>query len=219
MSETLKRLSFPVGDLQCNCSLVYDELTKEAIVVDPGDEFDVINQHIRHLGLKLKYAIQTHAHFDHIGATRELKENHASMKIALHKADEQIYQMLPMQGQMFGFQFDEPKPIDHFLQDNEELKIGSHSFQVLHTPGHSPGGVCVHFKEGVLTNTPFLFSGDSLFLGSIGRTDLWGADFKTLSKSIKDRIYTLDDETLVLPGHGPETKVGFEAKRNPFVTR
>lgn len=216
-NEMLKRKTIAVGPLQCNCSIIYCEKTREAIVVDPGDEAARINKNLADLGLKVKMAVHTHAHFDHIAATGGLKAASPEMKVSLHKADEQIYNSLPMQGQMFGFQFEAAPPIDTFLNDEEEFKLGEDKFKIIHTPGHSPGGVCVHFKEGTLAKEPVLFSGDTLFQQSVGRSDLWGGDHKQLVKSIKHRLLTLEDETFVMPGHGGSTTIADEARSNPFL--
>lgn len=201
-----------VGPLQCNCTILACEETKEAIVIDPGDEAERILASIQAKGFKAKYLLHTHAHFDHIGATKTLKEK-LKTEICLHKADDQIYTMLPLQGQMFGMKFDAPAPVDKFLEDEEELTFGKHRFKVIHTPGHSPGGICfaLEGKESLL------FSGDTLFQGSIGRTDLWGGDYNLLIGSIKKRLLTLDDSTHVYPGHGPATHIHKEKKGNPFL--
>jgi hypothetical protein len=139
------------------------------------------------------------------------------IKLSLHQADHELWKNLVKQGSMFGFEFGEPRPVDHFLLDEEELKIGDSKFKILHTPGHSPGGLCIRFNEGELAEVPFLFSGDTLFQSSIGRTDLWGGDYKTLIQSIKQRIFTLDEETTVVPGHGFETSIAEERRDNPFL--
>lgn len=206
------RTHLVVGPLQCNCTILACEKTREAVVIDPGDEAPKIIQALQAENVKVKYLLHTHAHFDHIGGTRELKEKFET-KICLHRGDEKIYQMLPLQGQMFGMHFTEPKPIDQFIEDGEILTFGEHKLEVIHTPGHSPGGVCFKLSE----KEQLLFSGDSLFQGSIGRTDLWGADYDTLIQSIRSRILTLDGDTQVIPGHGGETLVATEKRSNPFL--
>ncbi len=210
--QNLIRKNLTVGPLQCNCVILACEETREAIVIDPGDEPSKIIQALEKDQLKVKYLLHTHAHFDHIGGTKGVKEK-VQGTICLHKDDEMIYNMLPMQGQMFGMRMDSPHPVEHFLEDEERIQFGKHSLQVIHTPGHSPGGVC--FKmEG---NESWLFSGDSLFEQSIGRTDLWGADHGTLIHSIKSRLFTLSDETKVFPGHGNPTRIFEEKRSNPFL--
>ncbi|MEW6057814.1 MAG: MBL fold metallo-hydrolase [Bdellovibrionota bacterium] len=213
----LKKHTLVVGPFQCNCSVLVCEKTKEAIVIDPGDEFSRIQEWCSKSRITLKYAVHTHAHLDHIGAVSELKRWCPTMKIALHKDDDQLYQNLPMQGQLFGFSYDVPPPVDHFVNDEEVLKFGEHEFSVIHTPGHSPGGICLHFQGGVLSQEPVMFTGDTLFQQSIGRTDLWGGDHRTLIKSIKSRLLTKDEQTRVFPGHGAATSIGIEAKQNPFL--
>lgn len=206
------RETLVVGPLQCNCVILGCATTREAVVIDPGDEADRILATLEKNQLKLKYILHTHAHFDHIGATKELQAA-TNAPPCLHLADQQIYENLPLQGKMFGFQFEAAPAIQKFLEHGESVKFGTHQLEVIHTPGHSPGGVCFRLEQ----SDQHLFSGDSLFAQSVGRTDLWGADHDTLIHSIKDRILTLDDDTLVHPGHGPSTKVGVEKRTNPFL--
>lgn len=203
--------TFVVGPLQCNCTLLSCEKTGEAVLIDPGDEASKIIAELSKLNVKVKYLLHTHAHFDHIGATQGLKA-HTQATVCLHQGDQSIYEMLPLQGQMFGMQFEPAPAIEKFLLDEEVLSFGEHSLQVIHTPGHSPGGVCFKLVGG----DEFLFSGDTLFQGSVGRTDLWGGDFDLLIRSIKSRIFTLNEEIAVFPGHGPSTFVGQEKRHNPF---
>lgn len=202
-----------VGPLQCNCTILACEKTLEAVVIDPGDEAENILASLRAKNIKVKYLLHTHAHFDHIGATASLKSKTAA-QICLHKGDEEIYKNLPLQGQMFGMKFDAPAPIDKFLEDEEEVTFGEQKLKVIHTPGHSPGGICftLEGKESLV------FSGDTLFQGSIGRTDLWGGDYSQLIRSIKSRLLTLDDSTQVFPGHGPSSVIHAEKKLNPFLS-
>lgn len=206
------RKQFVVGPLQCNCTILTCEKAREAVVIDPGDEGARLVEELKSQGVTVKYLLHTHAHFDHIGATRTLKENFTT-KICLHRGDEKIYQMLPVQGQMFGMRFDEPKPIDQFIEDGELLTFGEHRLEVIHTPGHSPGGVCFKLSE----KEQLLFSGDTLFQGSIGRTDLWGGNYDTLLQSIRTRLLSLDGDTQVFPGHGGETLISTEKRHNPFL--
>lgn len=213
----LKRHALVVGPFQCNCSIVVCEKTKEAIVVDPGDELERIVAACEKSGVNLKYAVHTHGHLDHIGAVKGLKAKIPTLKIALHQGDEDLYGNLPMQGRLFGFEYETPPPIDHYLNDGEELSFGEQRFKVIHTPGHSPGGVCFRFEAGALSQVPVVFSGDTLFQRSVGRTDLWGGDHRQLIKSIKDRLLSLDGQTEVLPGHGAGTTIEAEAKENPFL--
>ena len=201
-----------VGPLQCNCAILACERTLEAIVIDPGDEAERILKEITAQNLTVKYVIHTHAHFDHIGATGGLKQK-LKTTLCLHKDDEQIYNNLPLQGKMFGMEFEAAPPIEKFILDEEILTFGEHQIQVIHTPGHSPGGVCLKLVE----NDQFLFSGDTLFQQSVGRSDLWGGNHDTLIRSIKTRLLSLDGDTRVFPGHGPSTRIGDEKKGNPFL--
>jgi len=208
-----------VGPFQCNCTILACEKTKEAIVIDAGDELPQIRQALSELGVTLKYSVHTHGHLDHIGAVSGLKKFSPKTTICLHQGDQWMYENLPMQGKMFGFQYEVPPAVDHFINDQEELFFGEHRCSIIHTPGHSPGGVCLRFDEGQLGATPFLFSGDTLFQDSIGRTDLWGGDHGQLIKTIKQRLFVLPEETTVMPGHGPLTSIAHEKRENPFVGR
>jgi len=218
-----------VGPLQCNCQILVCPETFKAVVIDPGDDAEKILQNIDTLEGKLggqKIHIQalfhTHAHFDHIGATRDvvtkLKASGVSAPtIFLHQGDAFIYQMLTKQGQMFGFEFEEPLPVDRFFQDNEEFQFGRLKFQILHTPGHSPGGACFRLHEDSSQQIPeMVFTGDTLFRRSIGRSDLWGGDQSLLLKSIRERLFSLDGDTCAWPGHGLPTRIGEEQRENPF---
>jgi len=201
-----------VGPLQCNCVVLGCEKTKEAILIDPGDEAQKILREVGNEELRIKYILHTHAHFDHIGATERIKKA-TKAPACLHKSDTRLYENLPMQGRFFGFEFETPTPIEKFLEDEEILTFGEYKLQVLHTPGHSPGSIC--FK--LLGGSEVLFSGDTLFKQSIGRTDLWGGDYDQIMKSLRERILTLDGDTHVYPGHGPDTRLGDEKKTNPFL--
>jgi len=217
--------TIPVGRLMCNCQLLVCPETLEAVLVDPGDEADRILAEIRkteqELGrsIHVKALLHTHAHFDHIGATRRVKEQFAGVPtIFLHPADEVMYRMLPQQSAMFGFQNEEPLPVDQYFQDEEPLQFGKLKFTVLHTPGHSPGGVCFRLHEDSSLQVPeTVFTGDTLFRESVGRADLWGGDEHVLIRSIHDRLLTLDDDTLAWPGHGMSTRIGYEKKKNPYL--
>jgi hydroxyacylglutathione hydrolase len=210
--------TFPVGPLQCNCSIIGCPDTKEAMVVDPGGDAERIDQVLRHYDLSVRYIVHTHAHFDHIGATRDVKESAAehgsAARIALHEGDTFLYDGFLTQLKMFGMSGRSTLPVDHWLKDGESLAFGKLSAKVLHTPGHTPGSCCFHLE---VDDHPLVLAGDTLFSGSIGRTDLPGGDFPTLEKSIRSRLYALDGDTVVIPGHGPTTKIGDEARSNPFV--
>lgn len=204
--------TFPVGPLQCNCSIIACPETKEAAIIDPGGDADHIIELCEKEGFTIKYLLHTHAHFDHIVGAREVKEK-TGAKICLHKEDQWLYDNVDKQGRLFGFQFDTPLPIDHYLNDEEEISIGNLKTKVIHTPGHTPGSSCFSLasKESVL------FAGDTLFEGSIGRTDLWGGSFEEIIKSIKGRLFQLDDSTEVITGHGPKTSIWAERNQNPYV--
>lgn len=201
-----------VGAFQCNCTILACENTKEAVIIDAGDEAHKIMEIIKHYDLKVKYLLHTHAHLDHIMATREIKEQ-TGAEILLHKADNDIYNNLISQAAMFGFNVKQPLKVDKFINHDEEIKAGDNLLtKVIHTPGHSPGSVCYHFEK----ENPFLFSGDTLFSRSIGRTDLWGASYPQIINSIKEKLFSLPEETIIYPGHGEKTTVWDEKKKNPF---
>jgi glyoxylase-like metal-dependent hydrolase (beta-lactamase superfamily II) len=210
--------TFPVGALQCNCSVIGCPDTKEAIVVDPGGDPERVAAVLAHYDLSVRWIIHTHAHLDHIASTRDVKESageRGQATIALHKADTFLYDGFLVQAKMFGWDGVRPVlPVEHWLAHDESLAFGKLSAKVLHTPGHTPGSCCFHME---VDGRSILLSGDTLFAGSIGRTDLPGGDFATIQHSIRNRLYGLDGDTVVVPGHGPTTKIGDEAKKNPFV--
>lgn len=228
--------TLPVGQLMCNCQILICPITREAVLIDPGAEPKKIEAAIEKIEtelqakIKVKALFHTHAHFDHIGATREVKEyfqKRASSgsaedspipQIFLHKADEEMYHFLKKQAEMFGFEASEPLPIDQYFEDGQKLKVGTMKFSIIHTPGHSPGGVCMHLHEDSATAIPeTVFTGDTLFQHSIGRSDLWGGDEYTLLKSIRNRLMTLDGDIIAWPGHGDSTTIGEEKHSNPFL--
>lgn len=206
--------TLPVGPIQCNATILASRETRDAVVIDPGEEasrlLDIISRH----NLKVGWLLHTHAHFDHVGATRALKEA-LDAPIALHRGDLPLYEHAAAQAAMFGVPTLPTLPVDHFLEDGKRIECGPFSLEVLATPGHSPGGVSFLLARQV--DPPLLFSGDTLFRGSIGRTDLPGGDYATLERSIRRRIYTLPDETEIICGHGPGTTVGDEKRDNVFL--
>lgn len=208
--------TFPVGPLQCNCSIIVDEQTGEAVIIDPGDEAQKIIDQVKKEGFTVKYLLHTHAHFDHIGGTAPLKQT-TQAKIGLHRDDLYLYDNLAQQGALFGLSIrEEVKPVDCFLIQGDVVEWGNSSrLEILHTPGHTPGSLT--FLSRDVGGRECLFTGDTLFMGSIGRTDLWGGDFGQIIDSIKNKILPLPDDTLVLPGHGPQTNIGQERKMNPFL--
>lgn len=206
------RKTFPVQPLGCNCSILGDPETKDAMVVDPGGNADLILQEVSALGLTVKAIIHTHAHFDHFLASGLIKKTtHAPL--CLHADDGALWDMLEVQCQMFGVPYVPVPTPDHWLCDEESLTIGNITGQVLHTPGHTPGSLCFYFQTEQL-----LLSGDTLFRGSIGRTDLWGGDLQAIEHSIRERLYSLNAATRVVTGHGPETQIGFERANNAFFS-
>lgn len=209
-SSGIKVLSFPVGRLNCNCSILWDPQSLEAVLVDPGDEADKIKTKIESRGLKVKYILHTHAHFDHIGAS-ELMHRDLGAELYLHEEDRDLWENIEMQGQMFGMKLKKIQADFKALEDLQDFQIGREKVSTLYTPGHTPGSCCFSIGE-------FVFSGDTLFRGSVGRTDLWRGDFGQISQSIKSRLYRLDPDTTVIPGHGPVTQIGIERRENPFVT-
>ena len=203
--------TFPVGAFACNCTILGDSDSKQAVVIDPGGDVQRIGEVLMHHGLTVTSIIHTHAHIDHIFATRQVKETHGG-NIGLHQEDLFLYDGIGMQAALFGWQAESVLPVDRFLQDGDVLSLGRKQLLVIHTPGHTPGSICFHVPEASL-----LFSGDTLFQHSIGRTDLWGGDSKQIIHSIKTKLYKLDPATQVVPGHGPNTSVAEEAEKNPFV--
>lgn len=196
-----------VGPLENNCLMIADEKTAECLVTDPGDEPDRILDLIKENNFRVKYILCTHAHFDHVGALPELKEE-TGAKIVLHSDDLVIYRNATEAAKSWGFEIDPLPEPDLLVSEGDILRFGDLEFRVLHTPGHSPGGICV-YGEGILV------TGDTLFSGSVGRTDLYGGDVNKLKTSFK-RLMSLPDETRVLPGHGPESTIGQERTGNFF---
>ena len=204
----LKLETFPVGPLQCNCSLVWDPSMGTGVVVDPGGEGAKIRSRVEALGFRVTALIHTHAHFDHVGATKELQD-HWQCPAHLHTGDAFLIENLDLQTGAFGFP-KIPKPETMELQAGDRFE----GLGTLHTPGHTPGSCCFH---GAFEKGHVLLSGDTLFRGGVGRTDLWGGDWDQLEASIQRELYPLDPATLVIPGHGPATVLGEEAESNPFV--
>jgi hydroxyacylglutathione hydrolase len=205
--------TFPVGPLQCNCTILGDAQAGEAIVIDPGDEVGRIHRRLTELGLKLKQILVTHAHIDHVGGALKLKRL-TGAPILLNENDLPLLKMMDEQAGWVGVATPETAPPDESLNDGLSVGIESCPAQVIYTPGHTQGSVCLHFAPLKL-----LIAGDTLFAGSIGRTDLPGGDFGQLIDSIESRLLALPDETKVLPGHGPATTIGAERKSNPFLRK
>lgn len=201
----------PVGMLQCNCSILGDEATGDAIVVDPGDEIGRIQAVIAKHGLKIHQIIITHAHIDHIAGAAQLKKA-TGAPIYLNQLDLPLVKMMDVQAGWLGIAPPEVQNPDVDAKDGLKIGLANLAGTVLHTPGHTQGSICLHFPLNQL-----LIAGDTLFAGSVGRTDLPGGDHKMLLQSLRERLMPLPDDTLVLPGHGPATSIGAEKEFNPFL--
>jgi hydroxyacylglutathione hydrolase len=205
----MKYESVIVGALETNCYLVYCQETLECAVIDPGAEPEKIFRAIGHKGLKPTALINTHGHVDHVGANRDIKDKF-DIPLYIHAADSPMLESVLQTELSFFLGAKASPPPDKFLEEGQEFKIGTVTLSVFHTPGHSPGSVSF-MGDGIL------FSGDTLFFGGVGRTDLPGGSWAELERSIREKIFTLPDDTLVLTGHGPTTTVGQEKKFNPFI--
>ena len=198
-----------VGPLEENTYIIGDEETKQAIVVDPGDEADRVIEIIKEKGLEVHSVICTHTHFDHVGGVGDIKKA-TGAKILIHKEDQQVYESARSHAAFWGYDIaDAPDP-DGYVDEGDEIKVGTLTFKVLHTPGHSPGGICL-YGEGVL------LSGDTIFKGSIGRTDFPGGSMAEMKKSFR-RLLDLPEDTKIYSGHGQDTTVSIEKKTNFFVS-
>jgi hydroxyacylglutathione hydrolase len=204
--------TFPVGPLQCNCTILADAESREAVVIDPGDEPERILRALESAHLRPVALLHTHAHLDHITGSRAVKEA-TGAPIRLHPADAPLYDALPEQAAFFGLRADAPLPPDEPLQDLETIRFGAWSLSAIHTPGHTPGSTCFR----LLGDSPMLFSGDTLFRRSIGRTDLWGGDTEEILRSIREKLFHLPGDTPVVCGHGPDTTIDEEKRLNPFA--
>ncbi|MEA2061850.1 MAG: MBL fold metallo-hydrolase [Thermodesulfobacteriota bacterium] len=201
--------SLEVGPIMANCYILGCEDTGEAAVIDPGDEADRILIKLSEARLKVKYLINTHGHFDHVAANKRMKEV-TDADLLIHAEDAPMLAELNKAASSFGLSAENSPDADRHINDGDEISFGSITLKVIHTPGHSRGGICLY--------TPgYLFVGDTLFAGSIGRTDLPGGSYDTLIASIKEKLLVFDDNTIVYPGHGPETTIGREKKINPFL--
>ena len=245
MAEKLIHEIIPVGALQCNCSVLGDPITREAIVVDPGDEVERILEILRRHDLKVRAIVSTHTHIDHVGGLAQL---HGATKapVLIHEGDLELYTHLDMQAQWLGVATPAMMRIQDFVKEGDAVRWGGFAARVLHTPGHTPGSISLvvenagegeagasrhshahrsheHVqptsrKVGMASgDSTRLIAGDTLFQGSIGRTDLWGGSTKDILKSIHEKLLTLPDETLVTPGHGDNTTIGAERESNPFL--
>ena len=202
------RKTFPVGPLQCNCTIIGDSETGVGYVFDPGGDASRIMATVESMGLKIIGIIHTHAHLDHILAAGEIQAQ-TGAPIWVHRSDMFLWDTVEMQCRMFGVPYTPVPNPDHWIEDEQELECGG---SCIHTPGHTPGSTSFYFEDSSL-----LIAGDTLFQGSIGRTDFEGGDAGLLVKSIQQRIYKLDESATVITGHGPETTIGQEMRFNSFV--
>ena len=219
----------PVGMLQCNCHVVGDPRTREAIVIDPGDDPARILGVIERHHLKVTAIVVTHTHIDHVIGLRRVQEA-TGAPVYSHADDLGLYRMLDAQASWLGWKTPETARIDQLLRDGDVIRWGRYQAQILHTPGHTPGSVCLYVPSPSLAPSADaatldsakrgagqLFAGDTLFAGSIGRTDLWGGSFAGIIHSIKGKLLELPDDTIVYPGHGESTTIGRERATNPFL--
>jgi hydroxyacylglutathione hydrolase len=198
-----------VGPLMANCFICGCSKTKEAVVIDPGGDANTILLSLADSKLKVKYIINTHGHFDHVSANGKMKDA-TGADILIHPLDAPMLEKLSSNAAFFGVSVENSPPCDQTLEESDTVSFGDITLKVIHTPGHTPGGISL-YTNGVV------FVGDTLFAGSIGRTDFPGGDFNTLISSIKTKLFNMEDNMRVFSGHGPETSIGIEKRHNPFV--
>src|SRR5215472_10755320 len=203
----------PVGPLECNGSIIADENTREAMVIDPGDDVADIQAILEKHGVRVKQIVITHAHIDHIGGAMKLRAA-TGAPILLNQNDHALLRLLGMQAEWLGMSTPEKVEIDHSITDADKVETGSLVANVMHTPGHTEGSICLYFPA-----EQKLIAGDTLFAGSIGRTDLPGGSFERIISSLHEKLLTLPDDTVVVAGHGPLTTIGEERESNPFLQK
>jgi hydroxyacylglutathione hydrolase len=224
------QLTIPVGMLQCNCTIFGDLESGEALVVDPGDETERILELLARYKLRPKAIVSTHAHIDHVGGLTKLRRA-SGAPVMMHREDLALYQIMDEQAAFLGVERPETGEVDQLLKEGDVLRWGGLAASVMHTPGHTPGSISLYVpaetgkvlaasasENANANDVPQLFAGDTLFAGSIGRTDLWGGSTKTILDSLRGKLMQLPDETVVHPGHGPWTTIGEERQSNPFLT-
>jgi len=242
VTETAKLIHeiLPVGMLQCNCHIIGDPKTRDALVIDPGDDAERILEVIKRHKLRVSDIVITHTHIDHVGGLRRIQQA-TGAPVRMHADDLDLYRMLDVQAAWIGCKAPEKVEVDELLREGDTVRWGRFGAQVLHTPGHTQGSVCLYIPAGskwsphpMPSELPGgqapvvdaksarhepgrLFAGDTLFAGSIGRTDLWGGSFDAIIHSLKGKVLALPDETIVFPGHGPSTTIGEERETNPFL--
>ena len=204
---------FPVGPLQCNCSIIGDESTREAMVIDPGDDIEDVLAILRKHNLQVKQIVITHAHIDHVGGAMKLRAA-TGAPILLNQNDYDLLKILDEQAAWIGVAAPGAVEIDQSVSTGDTVKAGAHAANILHTPGHTEGSICLYFPA-----EKKLIAGDTLFAGSIGRTDLPGGSMQKIIQSLHGTVLALPDETVVVPGHGPLTTIGEERESNPFLVK
>jgi hydroxyacylglutathione hydrolase len=228
MGERLIHEILPVGMLSCNCSIVGDAVTHEAIVIDPGDEVGRILAVLKKHGLSVQSILSTHTHIDHVGGLALLHQS-TGAPVYMHEKDLELYRNLDIQARWLQVPTPVITKVEKFLREGDAVRWGDFQAQVLHTPGHTEGSICLYLPRSAKEATgeaisekppidvPRLFAGDTLFAGSIGRTDLWGGSLDAIMASLQGTLMKLPDETVVYPGHGPATTIGEERESNPFL--
>uniref|UniRef100_C6E0G4 Beta-lactamase domain protein n=1 Tax=Geobacter sp. (strain M21) TaxID=443144 RepID=C6E0G4_GEOSM len=200
-----------VGALGVNCFILGDKQSNEGVVVDPGADCELILDAVTRFGIKLKYIINTHGHFDHVGCNRSLKEK-SGAELLIHQGDRTLLELAAKSAQKYGLKAEDSPAPTRFLEDGMRLEFGKRVIEVLHTPGHTQGGCCL-----LLAHEKLVITGDTLFADSVGRTDLPGGSHEQLMASIKAKLMPLPDDTTVWPGHGPSSTIGRERRSNPYI--